>query len=59
MNVVSTVKAVLIMNKIKKIACSNNHALALDENNWVYSWGSGKDGELGLQMAGYSFETFV
>lgn len=48
MNVVSTVKPVLIMNKVSKIACSNTHSLALDENNWVYSWGNGKNGELGL-----------
>ncbi|CAD8205870.1 unnamed protein product [Paramecium pentaurelia] len=59
MNVVSTVKPVLIMNKVRKIACSNTHSLVLDENNWVYSWGNGKNGELGLQMAGYSFQTFV
>ncbi|CAD8212887.1 unnamed protein product [Paramecium octaurelia] len=59
LNVVSTAKPILIMNKVRKVACSNTHALALDENNWVYSWGNGKNGELGLQMAGYSFQTFV
>lgn len=48
MSVVSTAKPVLIMNKVRKIACSNTHALALDESNFVYSWGNGTNGELGL-----------
>ncbi|CAD8122973.1 unnamed protein product [Paramecium sonneborni] len=59
LNSVSIGNAVLIMNKVKKIACSNTHALVLDEKNFVYSWGNGKNGELGLQMGGYSFETLV
>ncbi|CAD8089256.1 unnamed protein product [Paramecium primaurelia] len=57
-NVVSTSKPLLIMNKVVKISCSISHSLLLDENGYVFSWGNGKNGELGLQMAGYTFQTY-
>jgi alpha-tubulin suppressor-like RCC1 family protein len=28
-----------------KIACGNNHSLALSEDGKVFTWGSGKSGE--------------
>lgn len=33
--------------KIQQIACGQDHSLALDDND-MYSWGSGKNGRLGL-----------
>ena len=32
---------------IVKVKCGTNHCLALNKNGEVFSWGSGKTGELG------------
>ena len=34
--------------KVKIISCGANHSLALDNEGWVFSWGCGTSGALGI-----------
>lgn len=38
------------LNNIVKIKCGINHCLAIDKSGSLFSWGSGKGGELGNQQ---------
>ncbi|PYH47269.1 RCC1 domain-containing protein [Aspergillus saccharolyticus JOP 1030-1] len=38
------------LKKIKHLVCGDNHALALDEQGAVFSWGSGQQNQLGRRI---------
>ena len=40
------------LNKIKMITCGNEHSMALNESNEIFTWGRGKGGVLGYSEEG-------